>query len=118
MLQEYIPIALILGIAVLLGGGILAMSAMLGPRKADPAKSAPYECGMPPVGDARVRFSVKFYIIAMLFILFDIEVVFMYPWAIIYRRLGLFGFYEMLVFVVILFIGYIYVLKKGALRWE
>lgn len=118
MLQEYIPIVLIFAFAILLGGMILLMSALVGPKRPQAVKAAPFECGMPPVGDARLRFSVKFYVIAMLFILFDIEVVFLYPWAIIFRRLGIFGFIEMLVFIFILFLGYIYVVKKGALKWE
>ena len=80
--------------------------------------SAAYECGMPPVGSAHEQFSIKFYIIAMLFIVFDIEVVFMYPWAVMFKRLGLFGFMEMGVFILILLVGYAYVWKKGALEWE
>jgi NADH-quinone oxidoreductase subunit A len=79
---------------------------------------APYECGCEPIGTARERFPIKFYLIAMLFILFDIEAVFLYPWAILYKKLGVFGLVEMGVFVVILFVGYIYVWKKGALEWE
>ena len=118
MLQGYIPIVILFFLALLIGGGILLLSHLLGPRRQERAKAAAYECGMPPVGDARIRFSVKFYLVAMLFILFDIETVFLYPWAIIYRTLGLFGLIEMFIFVVILFIGYIYVLRKGALRWD
>ena len=78
----------------------------------------PYECGKDPVGTARQRFSVKFYLIAMLFILFDIEVVFLYPWALQYKKLGLFGFYEILVFTAILLVGYAYIWKRGALEWQ
>jgi len=118
MLLEYIPIVLVFAFAIIIGGMVLLTSALVGPKRPQAAKASPFECGMPPVGDARLRFSVKFYLIAMLFILFDIEVVFLYPWAIIFRRLGLFGFVEMLVFIFILFLGYIYVVKKGALRWE
>ncbi len=118
VLQEYIPVVMLLALAALIGGAVLAISYLVGPRLFDRNKAAAYECGMPPVGDARLRFSVKFYVVAMMFILFDVETVFLYPWAIIYRDLGLFGLVEMLIFVVILFIGYIYVLKKGALRWD
>ena len=81
-------------------------------------KLAPYECGCEPVGSARERFSIKFYLIAMLFILFDIEAVFLYPWAVLFKRLGVFGLMEMGVFIAILFVGYVYVWKKGALEWE
>lgn len=115
---EYIPIAMTFGLAALIGAAVLALSYFLGPRRPLASKAAPYECGMPPVGDARLRFSVKFYVVAMLFILFDIEVVFLYPWAIIFRSLGMFGFIEMLVFLAILFLGYIYALKKGGLKWD
>lgn len=118
MLEEYIPIAIIFALAIILGAVILALSHLIGPRRPEPSKASPYECGMPPVGDARLRFSVKFYVVAMLFLLFDIEVVFLYPWAIIFRSLGMFGFIEMLVFLAILFLGYIYALKKGGLKWD
>ena len=93
-------------------------SLILGMRKPTPEKQAPYECGMQPVGTARERFSVKFYLVAMLFLLFDIEAVFLFPWAVVYRDLKLFGFFEMLVFIAVVLAGYIYVWKKGALEWE
>ena len=118
MLDEYLAIVMIFAIAVIIGAAILALSHLIGPRRPEPSKASPYECGMPPVGDARLRFSVKFYVVAMLFLLFDIEVVFLYPWAIIFRSLGMFGFIEMLVFLAILFLGYIYALKKGGLEWD
>ncbi|MEE8448881.1 MAG: NADH-quinone oxidoreductase subunit A [Thermodesulfobacteriota bacterium] len=118
MLDEYIAIVMIFAIVVIIGVGILALSYLIGPRRPEPSKASPYECGMPPVGDARLRFSVKFYVVAMLFLLFDIEVVFLYSWAIIFRSLGMFGFIEMLVFLAILFLGYIYALKKGGFEWD
>ena len=93
-------------------------SLILGMRKPTPEKQAPYECGMQPVGTARERFSVKFYLVAMLFLLFDIEAVFLFPWAVVYRDLKLFGFFEMLVFIAVVLSGYVYVWKKGALEWE
>ena len=93
-------------------------SLILGMRKPTPAKQAPYECGMQPVGTARERFSVKFYLVAMLFLLFDIEAVFLFPWAVVYRDLKLFGFFEMLLFIAVVLAGYVYVWKKGALEWE
>ncbi len=90
----------------------------IGPRRPTEEKLSTYESGMEPVKTARERFSVKFYLVAMLFILFDIEVVFMYPWAVVYRELGLFGLVEMLVFIGILLIGLLYLVRKGALRWH
>ena len=93
-------------------------SMILGMRKPTPAKAAPYECGMQPVGTARERFSVKFYLVAMLFLLFDIEAVFLFPWAVVYRDLKLFGFFEMVLFIAVVLAGYVYVWKKGALEWE
>ena len=91
---------------------------LLGMKKPRPEKLVPYECGMQPIGTARDRFSVKFYLVAMLFLLFDIEAVFLFPWAVIYRELKIFGFMEMLLFIVTILGGYIYVWKKGALEWE
>jgi NADH-quinone oxidoreductase subunit A len=118
MLDSYLPILTLIIIAVGFSIGSIVLSRLIGQKKPSEIKLAPYECGMPPVGSARERFSVKFYIIAMLFIVFDIEVVFMYPWAVMFKRLGMFGFVEMGVFILILLVGYVYVWKKGALEWE
>ncbi len=118
MLETYLPILVIIAIAVAFAVGSVVLSGLIGVKKPSAVKLAPYECGMPPVGSARERFSIKFYLIAMLFIVFDIEAVFLYPWAVLFKRLGIFGFVEMGVFIVILLIGYIYVWKKGALEWE
>ena len=118
MLGAYLPIVILLGIAICFGCGSLLFSSLIGPKKPSAVKLAPYECGCEPVGSARERFSIKFYIIAMLFILFDIECVFLYPWAVLFKRLGVFGLMEMGVFMLILFVGYIYIWKKGALEWE
>jgi NADH-quinone oxidoreductase subunit A len=108
-------------IMVALGAGFalmsVALSSVLGPRKPTPEKSAPYECGMPPVGDARERQSVKFYLVAMIFLLFDIEVAFLYPWALALRDLGWGGFVQVVLFVGLLLFGYIYIWRKGALDW-
>jgi NADH-quinone oxidoreductase subunit A len=93
------------------------LSWLLGKRKPTRAKMSPYECGMTPVGDARARFSVKFYLVAMLFILFDVEAVFLYPWAVILRDLKMFGFWEMLVYIAVVLVGFFYVWKKGVLDW-
>ena len=118
MLGAYLPILLLVIVAILFGMVALVFSSLIGPKKPSALKLSPYESGCEPVGTARERFSIKFYLIAMLFILFDIEAVFLYPWAILYKKLGAFGLVEMGVFIVILFVGYIYVWKKGALEWE
>jgi len=106
---------------VLLGAGFalvaVLLSSVLGPSKPSAEKSAPYECGMPPVGDARERQSIKFYLVAMIFLLFDIEVAFLYPWAMALRDLGWPGFAQVLLFVALLLAGYVYVWRKGALDW-
>jgi NADH-quinone oxidoreductase subunit A len=98
--------------------GMVALGHFLGPRRDSAAKLMPYESGMSPIGSAVRRMPVRFYLIAVLFVLFDIEVIFLLPWAVVLRRLGLFGLIEMLVFVAILLVGYIYLWKKGALEWE
>jgi len=118
MLESYLPILVLIGIAFAFALGSVVLSRLIGQKKPSEVKLAPYECGMPLIGTARERFSIKFYIIAMLFILFDIEAVFLYPWAVMFKRLGIFGFVEMGVFIVILLVGFIYVWKKGALEWE
>lgn len=105
-----------------LGGTIalvfVGLSRFLGPRNASAEKTTPYECGVEPEGRARARFPVRFYLVAMLFILFDIEALFLYPWAKLFRELGMFGFIEMAVFILILVVGLIYAWRKGALEWE
>lgn len=118
MLGIYLPIMLLMLVALAFGLGSVVFSTLIGQKKYSKIKMAPYECGCEPIGSARERYPIKFYLVAMLFILFDIEAVFLYPWAILYKKLGLFGLVEMGVFVVILFVGYIYVWKKGALEWE
>jgi NADH-quinone oxidoreductase subunit A len=118
MLDSFLPILTLIIFALGFAFASILLSGLIGQKKPSEVKLAPYECGMPPVGSARERFSVKFYIIAMLFIVFDIEVVFMYPWAVMFKRLGMFGFVEMGVFILILLVGYVYVWKKGALEWE
>jgi NADH-quinone oxidoreductase subunit A len=117
-MSDYIPIVFLLGTGAVLGATLLGLSALLGPNRTRGAKGAAYECGLIPVTDARSRFDVKFYLIAMLFILFDIEIVFMFPWAVLYRRLGWLGVVDLLVFIGILLVGLAYVWKKGALEWE
>src|SRR3989441_9059569 len=108
-------------VMIALGAGFalisILLSSVLGPRKPTPEKEAPYECGMPPVGDARERQSVKFYLVAMIFLLFDIEVAFLYPWALALRDLGWAGLLQIITFFLILLVGYIYVWRKGILDW-
>ena len=118
MLDSYLPILVVVGFALAFALGSVIFSRLIGMKKPSEVKLAPYECGMPLIGMAEDRFSIKFYVIAMLFILFDIEVVFLYPWAVMFKRLGIFGFIEMGVFISILIVGFIYVWKKGALEWE
>ena len=116
--QEYIPFLFVLAAGLGLGLVLPILTQIVGPSRKTQNKLVVYESGMDPVGTARDRFSVKFYLVAMLFIIFDIEIVFMYPWAVNYKQLGLFAFIEMLVFVVILFVGYIYLVRKGGLKWD
>src|SRR3990172_517193 len=113
--QNYIPVLLLLGVLVLLAGGMLLLSYLLGTHRPTRAKLAPYECGIAPTGDARQRFSVKFYLVAMVFILFDVEIVFLYPWAVVFRELKMFGFVEMLLFLLLVVAGFAYLWKKGVL---
>ncbi|MCS6954656.1 MAG: NADH-quinone oxidoreductase subunit A [Bryobacteraceae bacterium] len=115
--ELYFPVLLQTFIAMAVAGGMLGASYVLGKRVRNRVKDMPYECGIPPVGSARERFSVKFYLVAMVFILFDIEVVFLYPWAVVYRELGLFAFAEMALFLALILCGYFYIWKKGALDW-
>jgi NADH-quinone oxidoreductase subunit A len=118
MLSAWAPILIFLTLVTGFALVSVIASLILGMRKPTPEKQAPYECGMQPVGTARERFSVKFYLVAMLFLLFDIEAVFLFPWAVVYRDLKLFGFFEMVLFIAVVLAGYIYVWKKGALEWE
>jgi len=118
MLIEYLPILVFLGIAKVFVIFAITASYFLGQRKPSALKQAPYECGMPTVGSTYKRIPVKYYIIAMLFLLFDIEVVFLYPLAVVYKELKVFGFLAMAVFIGILIIAYLYIWKKGALEWE
>lgn len=115
-MEQYIPVLLALILGGLVATVMVFASTILGPRKRTAVKDEPFECGNPSSGSAWGRFSVKFYLTAILFIVFDIEVVFLYPWAVVFRQLGLFGFIEMLVFILILAVGLVYIIKKGALE--
>ena len=115
---EYVAIALMIGLATLIALIAIGLGGLFGPKKESKVKSMPYESGMNPYGEGTRRMPVRFYMTAVLFILFDIEVVFFLPWAITFRQLGLFGLIEMVIFIVILLVGYVYAWKKGALEWE
>ncbi len=117
-MREYLPVLMFLVVAFGFAAGTIGLSTIIVPRRRNPAKISPYECGVEPVGNARARFTVKFYLVAVLFILFDIEAVFLYPWAVSFRQLGLYGLVEMLLFILILLVGYLYLLKKRALDWN
>lgn len=118
MLENWLPILIFFGFVAGFAVTNLVLSWVLGVRKPNRIKLAPYESGMKPVGTARERFSIQFSIVAMLFLLFDVEAIFLFPWAVVYRDLKLFAFFEMLVFIGVMLAGFIYVWKKGALEWE
>jgi NADH-quinone oxidoreductase subunit A len=116
--ETYWPVLLQALIAMAVAAGMLGISYILGKKVRNRVKDMPYECGMTPTGSARERFSVKFYLVGMLFILFDIEAIFLYPWAVVYRELKLFAFFEMFLFIVLILAGFFYIWKKGALEWS
>jgi len=118
MLENYLPILVFLVLGLIFGVAPIAMAFMLGPRRPDGAKLSPYECGFEAFEDSRMKFDVRFYLVAILFIIFDLEIAFMFPWAVALEEIGVFGFWAMLVFLGILVIGFIYEWKKGALEWE
>jgi len=118
MTSAYLPLLVIFLLSVFIGLAIIVLSDLLSRKNPTPIKLMPYECGMDPIGGARRRFSVRFFIIGMLFIVFDIELIFLFPWANVFEKLRIFGFIEMLIFVLVLLVGLVYVWKKGALEWE
>ncbi len=118
MLENYFPILLFILIGLAIGALILVIGRLLGPNKPDPEKLSPYECGFEAFEDARMKFDVRYYLIAILFILFDLEIAFLFPWAIVLNEIGMFGFASMMVFLAILVVGFVYEWKKGALEWE
>lgn len=117
-LAVYTPILIIVILAVSLALVLTSVSILFGPKRPTPAKLAPYECGIVPVTQARQRFPVKFYLMAMLFIVFDIEAIFLYPWAVWLKHLKVFGLWEMFTFIGVLFLGLLYVYRKGVLEWD
>ena len=116
-MDGWLGVVIMIALGVGFAGVMIGLSLLLGPKNPTPEKLAPYECGMPAVGDARERHSVKFYLVAMIFLLFDIEIAFLYPWALALRDLGWFGFAQILTFFLILTVGYVYVWRKGVLDW-
>ncbi|MBV9759444.1 MAG: NADH-quinone oxidoreductase subunit A [Acidobacteriaceae bacterium] len=116
--ETWFPVLVQIVIAIAVAGAMIGLSALLGRKVKDPMKLMPYESGVQPVGNARERFSVKFYLVAMVFILFDIEAIFLYPWAVVYRQLKLFAFFEMLLFILLVLCGFFYIWKKGVLNWS
>ncbi len=118
MLENYVPILIFIVVGVLFGAVAMGLGFILGPRRPDTAKLSPYECGFEAFEDSRMKFDVRYYLVAILFIIFDLEIAFLFPWAVVLREIGMFGFVAMLVFLGILVIGFIYEWKKGALQWE
>lgn len=114
----YIPIVILFVLSLAMAVIAVLLGTIFGPRRPNPHKSVPYESGMPPIGPGARRMPIRFYLVAVLFILFDIEVVFFLPWAVVFRSLGVFGLVEMVIFIIILLVGYVYAWKKGALEWE
>ena len=117
-LNQYAPVLVHILAAAGLSAILVLLSTFVGQRRPSRAKLEPYECGVPPVGDAREPFSVRFYLVAMVFILFDVEAIFLFPWALVYRDLRVFGFVEMLLFILVVLAGYVFLWKKGALDWN
>ena len=116
-LAGYVPIFLFMGLAFLFPIVTLMVAKLIRPSTGGEGKLAPYECGVDPDSDARQRYAIRYYVVAILFVIFDVETIFLFPWAIIYRKLALFGLAEMLVFLTILIVGYVWIIKKGALDW-
>ena len=117
-LEQYLPVLLFIAVGAAVGVAPMALGRLLGPHRPDPDKLAPYESGFEAFGDARMQFDVRYYLVAILFILFDLEIVFLFPWAVSLDAIGTFGFVSMMVFLGILVVGFIYEWKKGALDWE
>jgi NADH-quinone oxidoreductase subunit A len=118
LLEQYFPILLFIVFGLGLGCLLLAVGTFVAPRRPDPQKLSPYECGFEAFEDARMKFDVRYYLVAILFILFDLEIAFLFPWAVVLPEIGFFGFASMMIFLLILVIGFVYEWKKGALEWE
>ncbi len=118
MLENYLPILVFIVLGTLFGLGPVIMGFMLGPQRPDSEKLSPYECGFEAFEDSRMKFDVRYYLVAILFIIFDLEIAFLFPWAVVLKEIGIFGFSAMMIFLGILVVGFIYEWKKGALEWE
>ena len=118
MLRQYLPILIFLGLATVIGLALFTLGWILGPRRPDAEKLSPYECGFEAFEDSRMRFDVRYYLVAILFIVFDLEIAFLFPWAVAFSAIGWFGFWSMIVFLAVLTIGFIYEWRKGALEWD
>ena len=118
LLLEYLPILIFIGLAAVLGGVLIVVPLLIAPSKPDPEKLSAYECGFPAFDNARSKFDVRFYLVAILFIIFDLEIAFLFPWAVALHDIGMEGFWSMIIFLGVLTVGFIYEWKKGALEWE
>ena len=118
MLENYFPVLLFILVGLVLGAVLLSVGSLLSPYRPDPRKLSPYECGFEAFEDARMKFDVRYYLVAILFILFDLEIAFFFPWAVVLDQIGVYGFGVMMVFLAVLVVGFIYEWKKGALEWE
>jgi NADH-quinone oxidoreductase subunit A len=118
MLDNYLPILIFIVVALALGAGMIVVGAVLGPRRPDSEKLSPYECGFEAFEDSRMKFDVRYYLVAILFIIFDLEIAFLFPWAVVLDQIGMFGFLAMMLFLGVLVVGFVYEWKKGALEWE
>ena len=116
--HDFVAVAITLGLAAFISGAMVIIKGLLGPRSTNPSKEQPFECGVEAVGSPRRGTHVKYYTVAILFIIFDIEIIFLYPWAVHFRQLGMFGFWQMLIFLAVLLVGLYYAVRKGVLRWQ
>ena len=118
MLEQYFPILLFIFVGLAMGSVMLGVGKLVSPNRPDPEKLSPYECGFEAFEDARMKFDVRYYLVAILFILFDLEIAFLFPWAVVLQEIGMFGFVAMMLFLAVLVVGFVYEWKKGALEWE
>ncbi|CAN5520958.1 NADH-quinone oxidoreductase subunit A [soil metagenome] len=118
LLRAYLPVAIFMAVSAAIAIGLMASAIIIAVKKPDPEKNSAYECGFPPFDDARMKFDVRFYLVSILFIIFDLEVAFLFPWAIALGKIGMLGFWSMIVFLAVLTVGFIYEWRKGALEWD
>ena len=118
MLENYLPVLMFIVIGTVVGAAMIAMGFVLSPNRPDSEKNSPYECGFEAFEDSRMKFDVRYYLVAILFIIFDLEIAFLFPWAVVLDQIGMAGFWAMMIFLAVLVVGFIYEWKKGALEWE